>query len=315
VGRDVAQDCVAVVPAWRAAATIERTLASLADAGLARAVVVASDEATAERAQAFAAGSPSFDVLVERTGGRLTAGAARNRGRWQAGRPSFLLFVDADVAIAPDCVTRLLEAARSEELAAAAAAILCEGRHPVARARHLLEFKEASALRPPPRDWRLPSTCLLVATGAFDAVGGFPDAWPGEDLVFDAALAGLGARRRLVPDARAVHRHPEGLAEFFRHQRRLGATSAWARRKVAGRGSLAVRQPWLAPLLWPARVLRTVAWGIAGGPRAFLEVATLAPLWMAGLLVWTAAFAGEARRPAPASAPAAESGARAAVAG
>ncbi|MFT4570077.1 MAG: cellulose synthase/poly-beta-1,6-N-acetylglucosamine synthase-like glycosyltransferase [Hyphomicrobiaceae bacterium] len=290
-----ARDCVAVVPAWRAGATIGRTLASLAAAGVDRVVVVASGGGeTAAHARAFGVCHGNLDVQIVESSRRLSAGAARNRGRLIAGPCEFLLFVDADVRVARDCVDLLLAHATKECLAAVAASILCEGRRPISLARHLLEFKEAEGRTTIPPTWRLPSTCLLVRSEAFDDVGGFLDAWPGEDLCFDQALIDRGYRRRLVPEATAFHLHPVGVAEMLRHQVRLGSTAAQARRASSLPGSFLVERAYLSPLLLPVRMLRILAWSFRCGVGTFATTLALFPLWSAGLTAWTVAFVREA---------------------
>lgn len=286
--------CVAVIPAHRAEATIERTIRALrADSTAApdRVVVVASpDDATASIAERLGA-----EVL--RTPSRLSAGAARNSGRLAAPEADLLLFVDADCALAPGAL-RVLRAGISERgLDAAGASVIAEPNRGVAWVRHLLEFKDAEPGCDPPWPSMTPSATLLCRASAFDAVGGFPDMWPGEDLVFCARMLRSGFRVRRLDGAVTVHRHPPGVIVMLRHQFVLGRTSAQARRSeaivgVAGAASVA----WV-PLLFAGRAARAVRWLVRYHAADIPRFVALSPLYLAGLATWCAGFGRGAAEP------------------
>lgn len=294
---------MAVVPARRAQATISATLASLRLGSgdfVARVVVVTGE------------GDPTADVVgrwSERDGAvacvvapsPLSAGAARNLGRHHAGDADLLLFIDADCRLEAGGARRLAaELDRDETLAAVSARVLRDGGAVAARLRHLLEFKEAASRRDPPPRWLPPSTVLLCKAVAFDDAGGFPDLWPGDDLVFAGRLLASPRRPRwtLAKTAAvtALHRHPPGLAEAFAHQRRLGFTAAVARGLVDLEGSALLSRRWLIPLLLPARIARLLRWQWREGRAALAETLLLLPLAVAALAVWTYGFlAGSAQ--------------------
>lgn len=287
-----------VVPAYRAATTIGRTLSSLLDQPVSQVVVVVSPgDRTAERVMCFercTRAIRSYDLQVLVAPQRLSAGAARNLGRTKATDSAWLFFLDADTAVEPGSIQRLLACARQRNLDVVSAAIDCEGRKIVSRVRHALEFKEAEGRGRPAVGWRLPSTALLVRASVFDRVEGFPDAWPGEDLIFDWDVEHSGARRAFEPQARVRHLHPSGIVEMLRHQRRLGRTAAWARCQRALPGSkLTGPGMWLSAirlLLGPARLVRGLGW-YARYDRAALPLLTAGlPLWFAGACVWARGF-------------------------
>jgi glycosyltransferase involved in cell wall biosynthesis len=197
-------------------------------------------------------------------GARLAAG-----GRW-------LAFVDADVVLAPEALSRLLGACLAGGAAAAS---------PLARQatrtwwEELLlpdlglavaERLDLDAVADPGRaDAFLSGQCLLVRRDAYDAVGGF--AAVAGSLVEDVALArrlkaaGHRLEVRLAPDLAAVRMYGrfgdlwEGLAKNLAEV--WGAGSGSLARQVAR--ALAGLAPWLALAARPGPAARRAA--LAGG--------------------------------------------------
>jgi len=288
--------CVAVIPAHRAETTIETTIRALredTDAAPDRILVVASPEgATASIAARLGA-----EVL--RTPSRLSAGAARNRGRLQAPEADLLLFVDADCALTPGALRALKAGIFEHGLDAAGASVVPEPKAGVAWVRHLLEFKDAEPGCDPPWPSMTPSATLLCRASVFDAVGGFPDMWPGEDLVFCARMLRSGFRVRRLDGAVTVHHHPPGIGVMLRHQFVLGRTSAQARRSEAIEGAAGATSPAWVPLLFAGRAVRAVRWLARYHATEIPRFVALSPLYLAGLATWCAGFgrgAAEARQ-------------------
>jgi len=277
-----------------AEATLERTLESLTvgnRGAVRRVIVVASPgDGSASIAERYAG------VEVVRTRTRASAGRARNLGRRAAGDPSYILFLDADCSLAPGNVRALLEACEHEALAAAGSPIRSSSNTAVAWIRHLLEFKDFEAGSVSRWPWMLPSAALLCRTEAFDRAGGFPDLWPGEDLVFCERLRVAGLRVRRVETTTVTHEHPRGVGRMLTHQFRLGRTSAVARRVTGMQGFEFVRHPWAIPALFGARLWRSVAWVVRERPRDIGRLAAYFPLVVAGLMSWTFGFARGALR-------------------
>lgn len=221
---------------------------------------------------------------------RATAGRARNAGRARAGDCELLLFVDADCVLEPNGVERLIGELVSRDLDAAGAAIVQDGDGPIGWLRHLLEFKESVPGVPASAPICLPSTVLLVRSRLFDACGGFPDMWPGEDLVLSQRMRAAGAQLAKIDSALARHTHPEGVRTYLAHEYRLGVTAARARVLAEMKGSGLVGRVWLAPLLMFGRLLRAVVWLVRFRPRELHRLAALFPLYLAGLGAWTIGF-------------------------
>ena len=321
--------CVAVIPARRAEQTIAATLESLrvGNGGFVDRVLVvtSADDPTARVVRAWGARDARVELVLAHA--PRSAGAARNEGRAAAGRgcgaaevprgagcaaaaapngeyaaaaapggpglrrapAALLLFIDADCRLEPGGAARLAGELTRRGAAAISARVLGGG-GAVARSRHILEFKEAASLRPPPPGWLPPSTTMMCRAPAFDRAGGFPDLWPGEDLVFAQALRDLGERVLRSEDVVTTHRHPPGVAAMLRHQHRLGLTAAVARRARPMPGSVFTSSPWLAALLLPGRIARIAAWQAREGSAALAWTVLLSPLLLAGLVMWTAGF-------------------------
>jgi len=192
--------CVAVIPARRAERTLAATLESLrlgnADF-VERVLVVTSDgDPTADVARAWHERDARVELVLaphDRTAGRARCDgyAAARLSMSAACEETNVLFVDADCRLENGGARRLATAMNASGAAAVTPRIAREGGL-VARARHILEFKEAASRRPAPAAWLPPSTVMLCRGAAFERAGGFPDLWPGEDLVFTQKLRDLG---------------------------------------------------------------------------------------------------------------------------
>jgi hypothetical protein len=298
--------CVAVIPARRAERTIGRTLESLRlgnPAFVSHVLVVTSRcDPTAGVVCAWSRRDARVELVLAET--PLTAGAARNLGRRRAqalagALPSHseppLLFIDADCALERGGAAALARDLAGHATAAVGARILGEG-GVVARVRHMLEFKEAASLREAPREWLPPSTTMLCRAQAFDRAGGFPDLWPGEDLVFAKRLREQGEGVVRSAGVRSRHLHPAGIGEMLRHQHRLGRTASIARRMAPMHGDAFAKSRALAVLLLPGRALRLARWQVGEGVRAAFAALVLSPLLLAGLVAWTAGFVSASGR-------------------
>lgn len=286
--------CTAVVPAYRSAQTLARTLQSLVFDncdGVDRVVVVcspASDQQQIRIAERFPR------VTVVSVTDRLGAGAARNLGACHADKPEFLLFVDADCAVPAGGARDLMAEASKTALVCNGASIMPTNWRPVSAVRHLLEFKDSEPGVSDVPGGIVPSATMLCEREAFERVGGFPDLWPGEDLVLCRRLQlrglGVGRSRQVV----SRHLHPRGIGELLRHQLRLGRSSASARLLVELPGSRLLRRPWLAPALFFGRWARAWVWILRHRPAWVPIFILLSPLYLSGLAAWTIGFTAEA---------------------
>jgi cellulose synthase/poly-beta-1,6-N-acetylglucosamine synthase-like glycosyltransferase len=265
------------VPARDEAGRVGECVAALLgqDAAVVEVVVVddGSQDATADEARAAGARVEAAPAPGPGVAGKAAACAfgaeAATGGHW-------LAFVDADVALAPEALSRLLAACLGSGAVAAS---------PLARQatrtwwEELLlpdlglavaERLDLGAVADPGRPAAfLSGQCLLVRRDAYDAVGGF--AAVAGSLIEDVALArrlkaaGWGLEVRLAPDLAAVRMYGrfgdlwEGLAKNLAEV--WGATPGSLARQAAR--ALAGVAPWLAPATRPAPAARRLA--LAGG--------------------------------------------------
>jgi hypothetical protein len=266
-----------VVPARNEAGRVESCVAALLaqDAAVVEVTVVDDGSADGTGAEAARAGARvvAAPPPAPGTAGKATAcahgAAVAAAGRW-------LAFVDADVVLAPEALSRLLAGC----LATGAVAASPLARQ-VTRAwwEELLlpelglavaERLDLDAVADPARPAAfLSGQCLLVRRDAYEAVGGFAAVAGSlvEDLALARRLKAAGHRLevRLAPDLAAVRMYGrlgdlrEGLAKNLAEV--WGADAGSLGRQAAR--ALAGLAPWLALAARPGPPARRVA--VAGG--------------------------------------------------
>ena len=275
---ELAETVSVVVPARNEAGRISGCVAAILaqDAEVAEVVVVDDGSGDSTAAEADRAGAR---VVAAPAPGAGQAGkaAACAVGAREAGAGRWLAFVDADVMLAPQAVSRLLAACREagavagSPLARQATRTLWEELLLPDLGLAVAERLDLDAIGDPARpEAFLSGQCLLVRRDAYEAVGGF-EAVAGslvEDVALARRLKAAGGRLevRLAPDLAAVRMYGrfgdlrEGLAKNLAEVWGAGAGSlGWqAARALAGVA------PWLALAARPpARAARRMA--VAGG--------------------------------------------------
>lgn len=278
-----------IVPSYRSGATIERCLDSLAhqqDCPPYETIVV--DSSDDDSAELVARGFP--EVRLIRLEERTLPGRARNLAIEEA-RGEILAFTDADCVVPPDWLSRM--ARRHEELGHAAIGGPVDNglpRNPVAWCGCLVEFNEFLPSTPARLTELLPTCNVSFKREVFDRHGCFPeDIWPSEDQVFCWQLARSGETLFFDPEIRVSHLFRPGFRAFVRHQRRLGAASAAARRRVPLPNAWLVDHPsrWLVPLF---RLLRIETRLARRDLPNLLRFNALLPIGLWGLLSWGMGF-------------------------
>ena len=297
-----APEVTVVVPAYRAAATIGRTLSALrAQRGAPEFEVIvvdsSPDESTTEaarRALAEPEGASRPEHRVVHLAERAFPGAARNRGAAMARAP-LLLFVDADAIPAPDLVLESVRAVAGEADVAGGSIALAPPASVSARLRHLLQFKESLPGVPRRATWTLASACVVYRRATFERYGGFPDVRASEDWLLHWRMWQAGERLVFEPRMAILHETPSGWRAFARAARLLGYHSGVARRSSDLPGRTVVRRPLLAAGLPLARTMRAFVWCARYAPS---ELAFLSLTWPAYLVmcsIWASGFAAGLR--------------------
>jgi glycosyltransferase involved in cell wall biosynthesis len=308
----------AVVPARDEEGRVGECVGALLaqDAAVVEVVVVDDGSGDGTAAEAARAGARVEAVAAPRPGVPAKAAACAHGAR-VATAGWWLAFVDADVVLAPEALSRLLGgcvatgAAAASPLARQATRTWWEELLLPDLGLAVAERLDLEAVADPGRpDAFLSGQCLLVRRDAYDAVGGF--AAVAGSLVEDIALAGrlkaAGHRLdvRLAPDLAAVRMYGrfgdlwEGLAKNLAEV--WGADAGSLARQ--GARALAGAAPWLALAGRPGPAARRVA--LAGGLLQLVVRAggrlvagadpRLAPAYPLADLILLAVYADSVRR-------------------
>jgi GT2 family glycosyltransferase len=287
-------DVSVVVPSYRSRDTIERCLEALRVQATARryeVILVDSSDDGTERLVAERFPPERFPALrLIHLPARALPGGARNVGI-RAARAAIVALTDADCVVQPDWIERLARRHASGGLAAVGGAVdngLPESA--VAWSGLLVEFNEFLARSPERTTALLPTCNVAFRREVFERHGLFPeDLWPSEDHVFSQRLADAGEVLLFDPALRVEHLFRPTFGGFLRHQRRLGAASAAARRRVALPHAWIVASPlrWLVPLL---RLVRIETRLLVHDLPNLLRFNALLPLCLPGLFMWGLGF-------------------------
>ncbi|HWL38354.1 MAG TPA: glycosyltransferase [Frankiaceae bacterium] len=258
-------DVVAIVPARDEARGIADCVNALRANGLRDVVVVddASSDDTADLARqagATVVGAPPLRAGQRGKAAACLTGAGTTRSEW-------LWFVDADVTVAPDALSRLLAVA--DESGASLVSALGRVATPTPAMAWLLPEVGLTLARRVDLETFASGQCLLVHRAAYDAVGGHDVTAVAEDLALARAVTHRGyvvrtvlgpdlyetrmyatlgeAWRGLVKNAADVRRTPK-VEYAWLAATLLGGRRAYAMNVVVSAGGrLVARQP-----LWPA---------------------------------------------------------------
>jgi cellulose synthase/poly-beta-1,6-N-acetylglucosamine synthase-like glycosyltransferase len=278
-------DIRVVIPAYRAEATICDCVHAVrrAAANISHEIVIVDDGGNLDLGGTLA----GLPVSIMRTPVGGSAARARNLGaRGFTGR--FLVFIDADVIAAPDCIHRIIAPLRGGLADAAMGNYSSDTTglgfgasykqiyiaRVYARRRGYLENDFWTAIG-------------AVTTPAFHSAGGFDSSFTGangEDAQFGRALSACGFRIMGVPDALGQHQHPLTVAQVFAND--------WRKGMVAMRDCLRSRQTKLSDnkhatsrdrlaVLLVVALAGSALLALAAGHAALLAVPLLLALYLA----------------------------------
>ncbi len=199
-------DLSIVVPVHNAAPTLPRCLEALHLAGLEGAELIVVDDASTDESRRIAEGLCHRLVSLRRRSG---AGAARNAGA-RASRGRIILFVDADVVVPPDLLSKIrAHFARDPGLAAVQTLYRCPGPMNNPWSRYQNDYYHYSLRRVPGTITSVFATwCAAVRRDVFFEVGGFDERIPGaavEDEEFGYELVDHGHTILLDRDLQVDH--------------------------------------------------------------------------------------------------------------
>lgn len=238
---DLTQVGAVIVPAYNAAATITRTLDSIARAaetlrreqGRTVQLVVVDDsspDATAEVCRDWARRHDDIELLLIEKPRNAKAGAARNTGV-AAARGELVWFLDADDEFLPDHLSRgwAIMAVQDD----------------IAFVKTDLLFEDVDALVT--EEWRLKclfthSINLCIRRRCFDFIGGYPEYpeffWGGEDVGFSEKLYAFFRGAVLRRKTALYHRRPgnslDGLGQVFTGEKPMAEDVELTARMTAG---------------------------------------------------------------------------------
>jgi glycosyltransferase involved in cell wall biosynthesis len=214
-----------IVPAFDAAATIERCIQALLRQSMpteAYEIIVVDDGSADDTAtRAIQAGA-----RVVRLASNVGPGGARNTGVAVA-RGETIVFTDADCEPTPEFLTELTTPLRDPQVGGAKGVYLSKQRSLVARFVQLeYEHRDQHAARQPWLDVVATYACCyrrrdLMRIGGFD-----PRLRVCEDQELSFRLAASGVRTALVPGARTYHTHCDGLWRYVRKKFRIARWKA-----------------------------------------------------------------------------------------
>jgi glycosyltransferase involved in cell wall biosynthesis len=280
-----------VVPAYRADRTLPRTVAALLAQRTARpfeVVVVASADPGGSVPDLPA--DPRLRVVTRTP--RLAAATARNLGAGLA-RGAALAFTDADVAVPPDWLDRLTEAAGGRDVVVAGSVRNGTPASTAGTAEYLVQFLDLAPERPPASADHGATCNLYVPRALWARYGPFPEDMGGGE---DTLLTGTAHREGVflfAPDAPVTHLNRTRLGDVLAHQWAFGRfTARLARRDPELRYGWLQRSVPLAPVAAAGRlasIARRSAW-LPGFRRRWLRVA---PAVAAAVGAWGAGLAAE----------------------
>jgi glycosyltransferase involved in cell wall biosynthesis len=214
-----------VVPAFDAAATIERCIQALRRQSMpteAYEIIVVDDGSADDTAtRAIHAGA-----RVVRLPSNVGPGGARNTGVAVA-RGETIVFTDADCEPTPEFLAELTAPLRDPQVGGAKGVYLSKQRSLVARFVQLeYEHRDQHAARQPWLDVVATYACCfrrrdLMRIGGFD-----PRLRVCEDQELSFRLAASGVRTALVPGARTYHTHCDGIWRYVRKKFRIARWKA-----------------------------------------------------------------------------------------
>ncbi len=287
-------DVSVIVPAYRAEATLDGTVASLLGqefSGTFEILVSASADDAADLPHL--PDDPRLHLITHVP--RSRAAAARNRAVAQA-TGALLAFTDADVITPPDWLDQLVRASDSGVRCVAGSVLNGTPGSAAGTVEYLVEFLDLHPDRPPSTAWHGATCNLLVPRSLWEELGPFPeDMGGGEDTLFTVQARSIG-RFVFAPEAHVLHLNRTTWRAVIRHHLQIGRFAAHLGRRSAYKLRPLVRYTPLAPIATVGRVvslyLRVAAWD----RRLFVRALALLPMVVVTIGAFGVGLASEGMR-------------------
>ena len=202
-----------IIPAYNAEATLPVTLESLTPVDGHELEIIVVDDASLDATADVASGLADHVLVMERNSG---PSIARNEGARRA-NGDVLLFIDSDVELLPDALSRVISTLEENPGSAGVAGNLSTDS--VAE-NFIGDYKNLYmhfAFMDNARSTGAPYTSIAaVRREVFDEIGGFVDVLPNEDRIFDIDLARGGHTMLFDTDIQVRHHRGYGWWEFIR---------------------------------------------------------------------------------------------------
>ncbi len=174
-----------------------------------------------------------------RTGPANTVGIKKARGK-------LIALIAADCIAEPDTLERMVEAHQEGEYAAVGGAIVNGTPYsPVGWIYYLTEFSGYTPWDPKRLVEHFPGNHGCYKKETFEKFGYYHTGnFTAEDRVLNTEIINKGGKLLFDPSIKVTHLNPTNLSSYLNAQRRLGFSSAMARRRVEGiKGQFLVKHP------------------------------------------------------------------------
>jgi glycosyltransferase involved in cell wall biosynthesis len=269
-------DVSVIVPAYRAEATLETTVASLLAQEFSGSFEVlvsvsADDAASLPRLP----DDPRLRVITHVP--RSQAAASRNRAAALAAGRLFA-FTDADVLAPPDWLERLVAASDAGRLCVAGSVLNGTPESAAGTVEYLVEFLDLHPARPPATAWHGATCNLLVPRALWDELGPFPeDMGGGEDTLLTVQARSQG-RFVFAPEAPILHLNRTQWRVVIGHHAELGRFAAHLGRRSEYKLRALVQYTALAPVAAAGRVVSLYARAAAWDRQLLRRALVLSPM-------------------------------------
>ena len=204
-----------VMPVYNAEATLAECLTRLCNSTFGDFEIVMVDDGSTDHSRAIAA---NFPVRIVPTSGRVGPAAARNAGA-KAADGDLLFFIDSDVMVRADTVSRIATAFEQSDVEGVIGVQAAEMRYRDLPSQYKNLWMRWTYLRKTGDVPLFYTTAAAIRRESFLRAGGFDQGYATpnvEDTAFGQKLATLGIRVRVAPDVEVEHVKRYSLAGLLR---------------------------------------------------------------------------------------------------